>query len=193
MKKSGFDLRREKKMKDIEEATLKLLNERDLSHITIDEIAKGAGVSKVTIFNYYSTKDNLINTSIHGSLASSQKELETLVYSDLSFEQTYHEITKYKMSRIHQYTPVFFHNLIKQFSSDPDFYNSNMQKENEELVLKLFQKGRNEGKINPAYSDEVLLLYMHIFTEGMKSGDIPSENLKNYGTLISQMFLNGLR
>ncbi|NGY80410.1 helix-turn-helix transcriptional regulator (plasmid) [Bacillus megaterium] len=43
-------------MKIIEEATLELLNQKDISNITMDEIAKRAGVSKVTLFNYYNTK-----------------------------------------------------------------------------------------------------------------------------------------
>jgi len=193
MKKNGFDLRREKKMKNIEEATLEMLNQKDISNITMDEIAKNAGVSKVTLFNYYNTKDNLINTTIRNFLASIYEEYERLVESDLPFEQTYIEVTQYKMKKIQSTTSMFFHNVMQQYASDTTFFDKDAQETSDRLVLRLLQKGRKEGKINPAYSDEVLLMFMHIFTEGLKSQAVNSDDMMEYGAQISQMFLNGLR
>lgn len=193
MKKNGFDLRREKKMKNIEETMLQLLNQKDISNITMDEIAKNAGVSKVTLFNYYNTKDNLINTVILNFFSSVQEEYERLIESDLPFEQTYREITKYKMEKVLNMTSVFFHNMMQQYASETTFFDKNAQETSDQLVLRLFQKGRKEGKVNPAYTDEVLLTFMHIFTEGLKSPTINSDHMMKYGDQISQIFLNGLR
>jgi len=193
MKKNGFDLRREKKMKNIEETMLQLLNQKDISNITMDEIAKNAGVSKVTLFNYYNTKDNLINTVILNFFSSVQEEFERLIESDLPFEQTYREITKYKMEKVLNMTSVFFHNMMQQYASETTFFDKNAQETSDQLVLRLFQKGRKEGKVNPAYTDEVLLTFMHIFTEGLKSPTINSDHMMKYGDQISQIFLNGLR
>ncbi|MDQ0154706.1 TetR/AcrR family transcriptional regulator [Robertmurraya andreesenii] len=193
MKKNGFDLRREKKMKNIEEAMLQLLNQKDISNITMDEIAKNAGVSKVTLFNYYNTKDNLINTVILNFFSSVQEEYERLIESDLPFEQTYREITKYKMEKVLSMTSVFFHNMMQQYASETTFFDKNAQETSDQLILRLFQKGRKEGKVNPAYTDEVLLTFMHIFTEGLKSPSINSNHMMKYGDQISQIFLNGLR
>lgn len=193
MKKNGFDLRREKKMKNIEEAALELLNQKDISNITMDEIASNAGVSKVTLFNYYNTKDNLINTTIRNSLFSIYEEYERLVEGNLPFEQTYIELTQYKMKKIQSTTSMFFHNVMQQYASDTTFFDKDAQEASDRLVLRLLQKGRKEGKINPAYSDEVLLMFMHIFTEGMKSQAINNDDMIKYGSQISQMFLNGLR
>ncbi len=193
MKKNGFDLRREKKMKNIEEATLELLNQKDISNITMDEIARNAGASKVTLFNYYTTKENLINTTIRNSLFLIYEEYERLVESDLPFEQTYIELTQYKMKKIQRTSPMFFQNVMQQYGSDTTFFDTDAQEASDRLVLRLLQKGRKEGKINPAYSDEVLLMFMHIFTEGLKSRAINSDHMMIYGVQISQMFLNGLR
>jgi len=180
-------------MKNIEEATLEMLNQKDISNITMDEIAKNAGVSKVTLFNYYNTKDNLINTTIRNFLASIYEEYERLVESDLPFEQTYIEVTQYKMKKIQSTTSMFFHNVMQQYASDTTFFDKDAQETSDRLVLRLLQKGRKEGKINPAYSDEVLLMFMHIFTEGLKSQAVNSDDMMEYGAQISQMFLNGLR
>jgi len=193
MKKNGFDLRRERKMKSIEDATLELLNQKDISNITMDEIAKNAGASKVTLFNYYNTKDNLINTTIRNFLGSIYEEYGRLVESDLSFEQTYIELTQYKMKKIQSMSSLFFHNVMTQFASDATFYDKEAQAISDQLVLQLIQKGRKEGKINPAYSDEVLLALMHIYTEGMRSLANDSDHLIKYADQITQMFLNGLR
>ncbi|WP_040204102.1 TetR/AcrR family transcriptional regulator [Neobacillus jeddahensis] len=192
-KKSGFDLRREKKMKNIEDATLELLNEKDISNITMDEIAKSAGVSKVTLFNYYNSKDKLINTTIQNSFASIIDEYERLIESELPFEQTYIELSQYKMRKIQSMTSMFFHNVMQQYASDETFFDKDAQEMSDRLILRMFRKGRKEGKINPAYSDEVLLTLMHIYTEGMKSQAYNSDNLIKYGDQITQMFLNGLR
>lgn len=193
MKKNGFELRKEKKMRDIEEATLTLLNQRELADITTDEIAKSAKVSKVTLFNYYDTKNNLINTTIFNSFQIIIDEYEKLIASDLSFEETYKTFATYKLRQINQSTPLFFQNVMTQFASDPSFYNQDTQGITTRLLMKMVEKGRSEGQINPNYSDEVIMMYMNIFTEGMKNPILKSDDLLKYATQITQMFLNSLK
>ncbi|KAB8133603.1 TetR/AcrR family transcriptional regulator [Gracilibacillus oryzae] len=193
MKKSGFELRREAKMKSIEEAAFKLLNQKEIAQITMEEIAKDAGASKVTLFNYYHSKENLVNTTIRNYLTSIMEDYDRLIESELSFEQTYIELTQYKMQNIDSMSAVFLQNVMQQFQSDTSFMDQNIQEITDQLMLRLFQKGRTEGKINPAYSDEVLKMYMHIFTEGLRSKTLNSDHLIEYGAQISQMFMNGLR
>lgn len=51
----------EQKKKAILEITFQLLNEKRIKDIKIEEIAKKAVVSKVTLFKYYQNKSHLMN------------------------------------------------------------------------------------------------------------------------------------
>ncbi|MBP3039352.1 hypothetical protein J9303_07620, partial [Bacillaceae bacterium Marseille-Q3522] len=138
-------------------------------------------------------KDNLMNTTIRNSLISFYSKYDELIKSELNFEQTYIELTHYKLSEIRKMSPIFFHNFMSQFANDNNFFDQESQKLSDELVLGLFAKGRREGKINPAYNNEVLLMLMHIFTEGMKSQALDENALLKYADQITRIFLNGLR
>ncbi|EPR27741.1 TetR/AcrR family transcriptional regulator [Geobacillus sp. WSUCF1] len=62
---NGFARRTEQKKQAIKQAVLELLQKiRDPREVTIQEIAKQAHVSPVTIYNYFGSKENLIRETL---------------------------------------------------------------------------------------------------------------------------------
>jgi len=192
--KNGFELRKEKKMQDIELAAVHLLNTKSLSDITMNEIAKTAGAGKVTLFNYYDSKDNLLSTSIRNAFADVHEHYQEIIHSPISFEETYKDITNFKMSKLNQMTPLFFKNMVEIYKNDPSFLNPQTLLKMDEIYLSLFAKGRREGKINPAYSDQLLLSLMHIYTEGLRAVNWEEiEDVERFSNQLTQIFMNSMR
>ncbi|SJZ81160.1 transcriptional regulator, TetR family [Pilibacter termitis] len=190
---NGFERRKLKKMQQIEQTVLTLLNSKPFSDISMQEIANLANVSKVTLFNYYENKEKLLNTTILNVFTSLYEKYEELLDSNKSFEETYKGILKIKLGMIQTFTSTFLENSMRLYANEPSFFDNDAQKRLDELTLRLFEKGRKEGKINADYDDTLLLMLLHIFSEGMKSPQLQEKELMQYSEQLLQILMNGLR
>lgn len=181
----------EKKKKAIIEVTFSLLNEKEIKDITVEEIAGAAEVSKVTLFKYYQNKNHLMNLVIIKALDFMVEQAQELINSDLNFEETYRAIADMKVDQMKKFSHTFMQNLMTQYSTSPDLFDTDTQLLQEQMLKQLFQKGRNEEKISSDISEEEFLLIIRIFSEGVKGLDpdylLPKTNL------LSRTFLNGLK
>ena len=181
----------EKKKKAILEVTSNLLRERLISDISMDEIAQLAQVSKVTIFKYYKNKNNLMNIVIRDALNFMIEEIQQLVDTKENFRETFRQVSRFKIRQIHLMTDIFLQNMMNQYATDPHFFDTDMRHIQHLVYQKLFQKGRAEGEISPDYTDEDLILFIDIMSEGMKR--IPLERALKRPEIITEMFLNALK
>lgn len=181
----------EKKKKAILEVTSNLLRERLISDISMDEIAQLAQVSKVTIFKYYKNKNNLMNIVIRNALNFMIEEIQHLVNTKENFRETFRQVSRFKIKQIHMMTDIFLQNMMNQYATDPNFFDTDMRHIQHLVYQKLFQKGRAEGQISPAYTDEDLILFIDIMSEGMKT--IPLERALKRPEILTEMFLNALQ
>lgn len=181
----------EKKKKAILEVTSNLLRERLISDISMDEIAQLAQVSKVTIFKYYKNKNNLMNIVIRNALNFMIEEIQHLVNTKENFRETFRQVSRFKIKQIHMMTDIFLQNMMNQYATDPNFFDTDMRHIQHLVYQKLFQKGRAEGQISPDYTDEDLILFIDIMSEGMKT--IPLERALKRPEILTEMFLNALK
>jgi AcrR family transcriptional regulator len=189
----GYTKNKLDKMAKIEQTTLDLLGKLPIKQIAVTEIAQLADVSKVTIFNYYESKNNLIKRVIFNHFQKIYDKYVEVVQSDLSFEAAYRTLTQFKLAEVQRNTAVFNQNVMSLYASDDSFYDQTTQEKSDQLMLGLVKKGRTDGSINPDYSDETILSVLHIYSEGMKIfGDKP-EKLLALTDDLTAIFLNGLK
>ncbi|MDR0920866.1 MAG: TetR/AcrR family transcriptional regulator [Lactobacillales bacterium] len=188
---NGFELRKQKKMQQIEEATEILINQKGLENTTIQEIADLAKVSKGTIFNYYDSKEGLAKVIFMNYFKKIKEEFADLFAQELDFETTFREITKLKLKLSEETNVNFYESIMQLFSEEDNFILEEYKKKGMEQTEELLRKGREEGKISSRYSDELLHLYLNLFIEGVKKPEI-YQNIFPFTEEIITMFLNGL-
>lgn len=181
----------EKKKKKILDVTYQLLKIKHISNISMEEIAQNAEVSKVTIFKYFKSKNNLMNIVIHHSLQQMISDTQNILDSDHNYEQTYNEMTALELKQINAFPKIFTDNLMTQYARDPNFFDLDTRIVHFEMLEKLFQKGRDEGKIDSQFTDEFLHLFIDIMSEGMKSADL--EKILPYTDSFVQAFINAFQ
>ncbi len=81
---NGFQLRKEKKMEDILEAAFELFSANGIKDVSITEIAKKANVSRVSIYNFFESKENLVRQSSFFFMDKIMKDFQALVITNLS-------------------------------------------------------------------------------------------------------------
>jgi AcrR family transcriptional regulator len=157
---NGFERRREVKKKSILLAAYELFSVRGIKDVSIAELAKKAGVSQVSIYNFFESKENLVRQAIFAFMDEGMKESEAVLESDLPFRKKLEKLLFITDEADSKSSQEFF---LSAIGSDPliqsllvEYY----QSRTEPFILRLVEQGKKEGNINPALSIEAIRLYI---------------------------------
>ncbi len=171
----GFQRRREKKMKSILAAAWDLFLARGIKDVTTAEIAKKAGVSQASIYNFFQSKENLVRETILAFVEEGVKASETILESEIPFREKVEKLLFMTDEATRQTSPELFESAL---SIDPmilDKLVAYSKKISEPFILRLVEQGRAEGFINNHYSNEAILLYVNTLRTLLTQPNIPKE------------------
>ena len=77
-------------------AAKKLFTNYGFKKVSMDEIASEAGVTKKTVYTYFSSKEELLKYCIKEELQNMRKIIENVESKKLDFMETVHNLLKYK-------------------------------------------------------------------------------------------------
>jgi AcrR family transcriptional regulator len=190
----GFTKRTKEKMKKIEETTISLLH-LELNDMKIADIAKKANVSQVTIYNYYGSKEKLVQAAIKRLTEQQVQLFEEIISGDLSFEEKLKQIIFYKKQAASQVNLNVYMQLMAQDKEFQQFIAEVSAQRTIPLFLTFIQTGRQTGHIRDSVKDETLLFYLNIMTQAFSHLDKNTVFPKGYEEMaegILDMFLYGI-
>ncbi|WP_068775030.1 TetR/AcrR family transcriptional regulator [Paenibacillus sp. FJAT-26967] len=159
---NGFERRREQKRQSICRAALKLYMRHGLRDVGIVAIAKAAGVSQVTIYNYFGSKEDLTRDVIANYLDQYLKEFEAFCQGELPYQEKLEQLLlrSSKFDSLHT-------QFIDTFLSDaPEM--AEIVKTYEAKLIPLFVAFIGEGKrlgfFNSSLSTDTILFYINLFS-----------------------------
>ena len=124
--------------------------------VTVDDICRECGISKKTIYNYYSDKESLANETIKFHYNNLYKEIKTIINLSGNSIETFFKISSHFRETLNDTTPLFVHDL-KKFH--PELY-KNHQDYKEKLFEKSLQKvliaGKEEGLIRNDINEKII-------------------------------------
>jgi AcrR family transcriptional regulator len=80
---TGYDMRKQRKRRDIISAAKGLFIQYGINRVTVDEIANTARVSKVTIYNHFGSRENLIQEIVLEIIDEENERLHYIAESDM--------------------------------------------------------------------------------------------------------------
>jgi AcrR family transcriptional regulator len=163
----GFERKKMQSKENILNATEALLTKYSLSKVSINDIARQAGVSQVTIYNLFGSKDRLIYDCLENHANRLFKRLQELSKLDKSYPEQ---------------LEVFFQFVIETSESHPgldDFVIQNnpqlrqwadqfLERERQ-IFLEFIKEGQKRGHLNPKLSDESIMAYFEVIIKGVTS------------------------
>jgi AcrR family transcriptional regulator len=166
----GFERRKEQSRGKILNAAEALFIKHGTNKVSVDDIARKAGVSKVTIYNLFGSKENLVHDcrlTVINRIAGHSRKILTWKKSYLEKVQ---DIIQYWIDISDKYnieaiSPELLDNLEPQ--SDPEM--KKFQEEFQNLFLEFIKDGKKRGDLNPDISDEAASIYLEIFMQGIKA------------------------
>ncbi|PPA69307.1 TetR/AcrR family transcriptional regulator [Jeotgalibacillus proteolyticus] len=186
----GFQRRREQKKQDILEASINLFMDYGIQKVSIAEIAKKAGVSQVTIYNYFENKHKLIHEVFIYYVDKAVENFEQVVYSDVPFNEKIKQIIFNKKEVATQINEEFYQYLMKEYSTEGNYIEQVYQEKTIPYFTKLFKEGKKQGYVNPNLSNEAIMFYIHMLKDYIQREDV-YQNILPLTEEITDIFFYG--
>jgi len=157
---NGFQRRREKKMENILAAALELFLTRGIKDVSTAEIAKKAGVSQASIYNFFQNKETLVRETLVAYINEQIKESEMILESEIPFREKIEKLLFVTDEATRQTSPELFQSAINIDPSIKDLLAEYSKEISEPFIMRLVEQGRQEGFISNHYSKEAIVLYI---------------------------------
>lgn len=106
MQMNGFERRARQIKGKIKETTLNMLSTSSMKEIRIADIAREAGVSQVTIYNYFGSKEALIREIFLEFMESILDEFEAVVTGEAALKEKIEFIILQKKKKLPFFSPL---------------------------------------------------------------------------------------
>ena len=184
---NGFERRKKQKKDNIRWAALELFQAYGFKKVSINDIAQKAGVSQVTIYNHYGSKDELVRDVVKNLLYGVIDKYRDIIKEKKPFLEKLQAIVFDKSELIGKFHGELTQTVISQDLEMRQFVESIWQGEINQMLIDLFEDGRKEGYISPGLSQEAILTYYEIFRQGMFSSPHVQAKLEQNPKLVREL------
>ena len=166
---NGHDRRRKRIKERILTSALELFTSAGADKVNMDTIATRARVSKVTIYKYFFSKENLRQEIIKRYIDESLAAIQELLDSDLNF------LEKLKITLVAQLKSLkvagsqALFDLLEEDSQSEGKGQDSLRNRIREIMYRFYEEGMQEGYIDESLSFETLYLFSEIFQAGFKA------------------------
>ena len=185
-----YEERTRRKKEDIIKATLTLFGKQGFSDVSIKEIASLAKVSQVSIYNYFGSKESLVQECTRVIMKDTIRIAEEILVSEEVFSKKLDTALLLCNTEINASINKF---LSKKASSDSQLLTlmaKNLNNLKKEIYMKYIAYGKEEKAIDNNISDEAIQLFIDAINNlGLT---ISGEELMSKQTEIIHLFLYGL-
>ncbi|GGD16069.1 TetR/AcrR family transcriptional regulator [Pontibacillus salipaludis] len=167
---NGFERRTELKKKKILNTAFELFSKYGVQKVSIQEIAKSAQVSQVTIYNYFGSKDQLLLEAIKSYGFERLTTFQELIDdSSLTFEEKIRHIITSKTTDMLDFDLDFVQTLMSNQPEIKEFANEFAQNHSIPLFMKLVEQGKEEGVVSPSLSANMIMFYINMYNQTMRN------------------------
>ncbi len=158
----GFQRRREQKKESIRRAALDLFAAHGMKKVSVSDIARRAGVSPVTIYNYYGSKQGLVHDAARWVLTALEDDYAAIIGSDRPFIERWQRLLLSKNEMRHLYNGEMLRAIISEYPAVREFVEQEMQPRLMRLMTDFFEEGKREGVFRPDLSWESIGILMEM-------------------------------
>jgi len=183
----GFEKRKEQKKDSIRKAALELFRSYGFRKVSVAEIARKAGVSQVTIYNYFGNKHELVRDVMKWFILSLIERYETMMSGDAPFLEKLEAIVFDKAEVVTQFQGELVQTILQEDMELRDFLAKAQQERILPAVAAFLHEGSRLNYVNSRFSLPGILLYFEILRRGFF--DLPdfSERVQKNPGLIKEI------
>lgn len=187
---NGYERRTEEKKKLILNTAISMFLKSGISNTSVSDIAKEAKVSKVTIFNYFQSKDNLAREALKIYFNQYISSFENIIDSNKTFIEKSEEL--FSLSADNAPSMLDTDILSKEVWEDPlmqQIYGE-LVGESMLFLIKYIDQGKEEGIIDSAIPTNAIISFISMWAtlSNPATGDASIEYILG----VSKLFFFGI-
>ncbi|MDR0596773.1 MAG: TetR/AcrR family transcriptional regulator [Clostridiales Family XIII bacterium] len=187
---NGYEKRTDKKKRAIISAARELFSERGVARVGISEIAKSAGVSQVSIYNYFGDKNSLASEAFVSYIEEAISEFEKIIRSDLPFSDKLGRIMQSKNDIAETVAP-HFHEQAWEDKTLHQIFQGAVKERATRLYYEFIEAGKRDGAIDSDIPTEAIMAYLMASMSILQQPDFHKEG-SGYKKGVRGLFLYGL-
>jgi AcrR family transcriptional regulator len=160
---NGFERRKEEKKEAVRRAALELFEAYGPRKVSVNEVARKAGVSPVTIYNHFGSKQGLVRAVVRQMLETNLAGFREIVTGSQPYMERLRQIFLFKQDRLRTLHSEMLQAVLSEDPEIRQFVTDLLERRLYDMMLSFFDEGKSEGYINPDLSNEAILLYMEMF------------------------------
>jgi len=164
---NGFERRKGQKKESIRRAAIELFQTYGFKKVSLSDIASKAGVSQVTIYNHFGSKEELVHDIVKTVFRSYIEKYRAIIEEEKAFPEKLEIIVFEKTELASQYQGEWVQAVVQSYPETQQFIETIWQQEVNKLMINFFEEGKKQGYINPELSLEVILLYLEVLRKGI--------------------------
>lgn len=133
--------------------------------VTIEEICKEAGISKMTFYKFFSNKIELVKTLMDGILKTALEEYRNIMDSDIPYPEKVVKQLQLKREQVQTMSNEFFRDYVQ--SEDPDLINylNQLSQDSMKMFVSDFHQAQKDGDIRKDVKVDFIMLMMNHLVE----------------------------
>lgn len=191
----GFERRRQAKKENIRQAAFELLNQFGVQKVSIEEIAKKANVSQVTIYNYFGSKDQLVFDVVKNFTEAIFEDYQKILKQPVPFKEKLERMIEQEMKVAETINADFIMSLLESNPEFKQYYAEFTEKRAMPFFFQFVEEGKKEGYVDPSLSQETIAFYFQMYYKELMSHPelyIDEEKKRKFTKEILQLFFYGL-
>ena len=160
-----MDIKYNPKQKQILETSKALFWKFGFKRVTIEEICKEAGVSKMTFYKYFPNKIELVKSLMNRVLSESLAKYKKISDSDIPYPEKVIQMIQLKQEQVQTMSSEFFTDYVQ--SDEPELINflNQLTQENLQMFTNDFKKAQENGDIRQDLKVEFIMYIMNHLVE----------------------------
>ena len=163
----GFERRKEQSKESIRKAAGELFDKFGVGKVSINDIARKAGVSQATIYNNFGSKDGLIQDYFQIRANRFFERFREISKANKPYAEKLEDIVQYEIE-MNESDPGY---SDVEIMNNPQFkqLSDSLLEQVREQFLGFIKEGKKQGYVNPDISDEAIEAYVEIFMQGINA------------------------
>ena len=157
--------KKSRKFEAIVSAAKSLFWKHGIRRVTIEEICKEAGVSKMTCYKYFSNKAAIARYLIENVFESGMEVYMEILNSNIPYEEKVRKTIQLKMNNVHELSQELINDIYKNKDEEIDQTIEAIKNKMLQVYLDDFRRAQKSGEIRANIKPEFILYFLNHLTE----------------------------
>jgi len=160
-----YEIRTQKKKDAIINASLTLFKAKGYINVSINEIASLSGISTVSIYNYFNSKEGLLTECTNILMKDSCQTVSDILDKKIDFKEKLLQAVSICSDTPPQLLSEYFSPEALSDKVFVNLYSENANKIRTNILMEFIELGKKEGAIGPSISTQTIMEYINTITE----------------------------